>query len=175
MEFPFDEEWKDVIGFEGIYKVSNFGRIKNIKSHRFLKIGRYKGYSTVTFNIKINERYKQITGQRVDVIVAFAFLGIPYNFESPYVNHKDGNQYNNKIDNLEWTYKPYVPLYKGKPTKIINVYYCIDNTKYLIMSDTITRISIKLNLAIKRIKTYINSNKPIRSQVTNKEYYLESL
>jgi hypothetical protein len=94
------EVWKDIKGFEGLYKVSNLGRVKsfiNIKEGFILKnsIGGC-GYARV--NLFKKEKPHQ---QRVHVIVSKAFLDENYTQKGFFCNHIDGNKQNNKLDNLE--------------------------------------------------------------------------
>lgn len=90
------EEWKDVVGYEGLYKVSNLGNVKNCLSGRILKLCNDKdGY-------KILNLYKNGVRKtyRVHRLVSKAFLTNPNNLQQ--VNHKDEDKTNNRVDNLEW-------------------------------------------------------------------------
>jgi hypothetical protein len=95
------EIWKDIKGYEGLYQVSNLGRVKSLgnsksKKEKILKpFKRGRGYLTVKlFN---NNKKKQIFIHR---LVAETFIDNPDNL--PQVNHKDENKQNNLLDNLEW-------------------------------------------------------------------------
>jgi len=105
------EEWKDIKGYEGLYQVSSYGRIKSIDrpipykgrsdKNRIIK-GKMKvptttdkGYLKVT--IFKNGKGKTREIQR---IVAETFIPNPLNKEQ--VNHIDGNKTNNHVENLEW-------------------------------------------------------------------------
>lgn len=89
------EVWKPIKGFEGLYEVSNFGRIKN-RHGRILKPRLYDNkYLYVILYRK--QAYKNF---RVHRITAQTFIPNPLNF--PEVNHKDGNKLNNNCLNLEW-------------------------------------------------------------------------
>ena len=90
------EEWRPVRDYEGLYEVSNFGRIRSLKfgKTKVLKPGkRRRGYLFVTF-LK-NSKKKHHSVHR---LVFEAFNGkIPDGFE---VNHIDENPSNNRLDNL---------------------------------------------------------------------------
>lgn len=101
------EIWKDIVGYEGLYQVSNLGNVKRLKGYK----GRGKGYIVEEHLIKPsinsngyqnvvlckNGKTKTFTMHR---LVAIAFL---YNSDNlPQVNHKDENKLNNCVDNLEW-------------------------------------------------------------------------
>ena len=94
------EIWKDIRGYEGLYQVSNYGRIKRtLKTKpegRILKplIGK-DGYLQI--NLSKNNSTKT---QRVHRLVAIAFIENPNDY--PIVNHKDENVKNNRAENLEW-------------------------------------------------------------------------
>jgi hypothetical protein len=94
------EIWKDVVGYEGLYQVSNLGRLKSPpkKGHKgcIMKPSIKKdGYVRIQL-IKCS-KYKTLYVHR---IVAEAFL--QHDSERNEVNHIDGNKSNNKLENLEW-------------------------------------------------------------------------
>lgn len=117
------EIWKDCKGYEGLYQVSNLGRVWSIRSQRYLK-GSYDkdGYIQVYLTAK-NGKTKI---ERVHRLVALVFLDNPNNY--PQVNHKDENKGNNCVDNLEWRDAKYNTTYsKDKAIKCIElnkVYKC---------------------------------------------------
>lgn len=98
-----DEEWRDVIGFENNYQVSNLGRIRS-KERRSpsgqrlpSKLKSLSGTIYKTVNLwKDNVSYNKL----VHRAVAEAFIPNPSNL--PEVNHKDKDTTNNCVDNLEW-------------------------------------------------------------------------
>ena len=90
------EIWKDIIGFEGIYEISNLGRIRRIKTGRILSTRRSDDwYITVTL-YKDKKRY----GKSLHRLVSEAFISNPDNL--PEVNHRDEDKTNNRVDNLEF-------------------------------------------------------------------------
>lgn len=96
----FKEEWKDLLGAEGIYKISNTGRILSLNYGRKgfskeLQTHLHDGYFYIT--LKIKGRRRRVGVHR---LVAETFLPNPQNL--PFVNHKDENPQNNNVDNLEW-------------------------------------------------------------------------
>jgi len=103
------EIWKDVVGYEGLYQVSNLGRIKSYPQKIKTKLGYYRNVEsrilspgTLEGGYKHVALYKNNNNKswRVHRLVALAF--IPNPLDLPEVNHKDENPSNNKIDNLEW-------------------------------------------------------------------------
>lgn len=91
----YEEIWKDIKGYEGIYQVSTYGRIKN-SSGKVLKQTIAKGY----YYISLNKNHKAST-KSVHRIVALTFLPNGYSKKKE-VNHIDENKLNNKLNNLEW-------------------------------------------------------------------------
>ena len=85
----------------GLYEVSNMGRIKSLK-RRFVTtemILKYNKTKDGYFQVGLSKDGKTKT-QRVNRIVAKAFIANPNNLSQ--VNHIDGDKTNNHIDNLEW-------------------------------------------------------------------------
>lgn len=92
------EEWRDIEGYEGLYMVSNFGRVVSFQgcNPRIMKLGMTrKGYQCV--GLQKENQHKTCVVHR---LVAKAFIPNPDNL--PQVNHKDECKTNNRVDNLEW-------------------------------------------------------------------------
>ena len=107
------EVWKDIDGFEGLYQVSSFGRVKSLK--RYVKKSNGK---TMLVNERIckpfvNKGYFYVTlsknghqpNKKVHRLVASAFIPNPKSL--PHINHKDEVLSNNKASNLEWCTEDY--------------------------------------------------------------------
>lgn len=93
------EEWRDVVGYEEHFQVSNKGRIFSKRTNKILALGvNKKGYSVLS--TRIGGRNGICKCFRVHILVAKAFIPNPHN--KPIVNHKDGNKLNNEDWNLEW-------------------------------------------------------------------------
>lgn len=102
------EIWKEISGFDGLYKVSNHGRIKTVSrvvdfglNTRVVKetVRKLKPKPDGYLSVVIYSNHKQHT-LYVHRLVAKEFCD-GYN-ESLQVNHKDGNRKNNYFENLEW-------------------------------------------------------------------------
>ena len=93
-----EEQWLDISGYEGLYQISNFGRVKSFyfKNPRILKPHKVKGYSNV--ELYKNKKKKQFYIHR---LVMENFCPIE-NMNVLDVNHKDEDKSNNHISNLEW-------------------------------------------------------------------------
>lgn len=106
-----EEIWKDVVGFEQYFRVSNLGRVFSKRTNKILVQTKLKcGYMAI--NTRIGGRRGTCHSLRVHRMVADAFLEAPtedqqkFAAKSAYgkvwVNHKDGNKLNNQLCNLEW-------------------------------------------------------------------------
>ena len=89
-----NEIWRDVVGYEGLYEVSNLGRIRRGERIKKPHVD-HGGYLTVWLS-----EHSKMKCLKVHRIVALAF--IPNHESKRTVNHIDGNKQNNCVDNLEW-------------------------------------------------------------------------
>jgi len=156
------EIWKDIEGYEGVYKVSNLGRVKTMSrvvpynhaltrerhtrttKEAIRKIGNCKGYNTVNIS---KDGLCRTT--RLCRVVATAFIPNPEN--KPCVNHIDSNKSNDCVSNLEWcTYKE-------------NMAHAKENglVRYNLGSDNANSIKIKCTLTNKTFDTIKDAAKYI--------------
>lgn len=107
------EVWKDIEGYEGLYQVSNLGRVKSLERNvvysgqtrhvkeRIMKQTEKKGGRCEQGYLQICLKKNNVVKNfRVHRLVANAFIQNPEGKET--VNHIDGNKHNNCVDNLEW-------------------------------------------------------------------------
>ena len=118
------EIWKDVKDYEGLYQVSNLGRVKRLEWKRF-SLGKWQTMkekilkqtisTTGYWHISLNKNGSHNT-YKVHRLVARAF--IPNPDDLPCINHKDNNPLNNKVENLEWCTYKYNNNYKDHNKKL---------------------------------------------------------
>ena len=105
-----EEEFRDVKGYEGLYKVSNLGNVislcRRVKakndSFRIISSKVIKGYESASgyFLVRLYKN-KKAKGRTIHSLVAEAFLGHTPNGHNLVVNHIDFNRKNNQVSNLE--------------------------------------------------------------------------
>lgn len=117
------EVWKDINGFEGLYQVSNLGRVKSMArkvvfgydseyqtSEKILSPHTARGYKQVMLSQNGIRYYRQIHR-----LVAEAFIPNPNNY--PIINHKNEIRDDNRVENLEWCTHTYNLAYNGNRAK----------------------------------------------------------
>lgn len=111
------EEWRDIQGYEGLYQVSNSGKVRSLN---FNKTGESKerkpshdsdGYLVMTLHKNgVKKMYK------VHRLVALAFLKKPVGCDQ--INHIDEDKDNNDVSNLEWCTVEYNLRYGTRGKKV---------------------------------------------------------
>lgn len=89
--------WRDIVGYEGYYKISEYGDIFSIKSNKIKKIRVNIRHGYLDIDLYKDGKCKW---KRVHRLVAEAFISNPNNL--PIVMHIDNNKQNNHYTNLKW-------------------------------------------------------------------------
>ena len=127
-----NEIWKDVVGYEGLYQVSNLGNVRSVERTINMEHPRY-GSAIVKYESKelrgyLNERgYRKVCLTKnkhskirfVHRLVAEAFIPNPNKL--PQINHKDEDKTNNHVDNLEWCTNKYNTNYGEKRKQKLSI------------------------------------------------------
>ena len=107
------EEWRDIKGFEGLYQISSYGRVKSLERTVWNGKGYYKKSEKIRKGYDNGDGYLYVNlckegkrkQYRINRLVAMAFIPNPNNL--PEVNHKDENTKNNCVENLEYCSRSY--------------------------------------------------------------------
>jgi len=134
------EIWKDILGYEGLYQVSDLGNIKSLnrivpreKGPYYLN-GKHMKITTTVGGYRIvrlsNVKSKNYLVHR---LVAIAFLNNPKNYKD--VDHIDQNPSNNNVGNLRWASRSLNNINsevrcKNKTSKFIGVHFCKQTSKW---------------------------------------------
>lgn len=151
------EEFRDVVGYEGLYKVSNLGNVYSCYTNRMLSPGTtLDGYMYVGLR-----KNKQRTNHFIHRLVAQAFISNPDNL--PIINHIDENPKNNCVSNLEWCNYIYNATYNDAHIKrglamSKHVYAYNNNCELVYEFDSARKAAKELCVSSGRICTCCNSN-----------------
>jgi hypothetical protein len=124
------EFWKDVVGYEGIYQVSNFGNVKSLDRYItrsdgcvYFRRGKLRPKLKNTdgyYHLKLCRNGGYVT-KRIHRLVAEAFIPNPRNL--PEINHIDTDRTNNMVNNLEWC------------TRYENIQHCLKLGNHVCQTD----------------------------------------
>ena len=91
------EIFKDIVDYEGLYQISNLGRVKSLKfnKEKLLKPVKRNGYHRFIFYKDYSKTFS------LHRLLMLTFKPEEY-FEGAVINHIDGDKLNNNLDNLEW-------------------------------------------------------------------------
>lgn len=172
-----EEVWKDIPEYEGLYQVSNLGRVRSLDRYiptrtgrgkqtgRVLKLHKcYKGYLRV--GLSVDKKTFRTGAHR---LVAKAFIPNPEN--KPQVNHVNGIKNDNNVNNLEWVTNTENINHAFK-NNLINLKYGENHHMSKITNKqmdeilvkrkngyTLNQLSIEYKLSISAISNRINKNK----------------
>lgn len=93
-------EWRDVVGFEGLYRVSNNGEVVSLPKRGYKKGTMKLSVSHYGYHVLNLRKDGKSFCKKVHRLVAEAFIPNPNGYEV--VNHIDGDKTNNNVSNLEW-------------------------------------------------------------------------
>jgi hypothetical protein len=102
------EQWKDIPDYEGLYQVSDLGRVKSLE-RRVFTLNKNCIYKPIIIKSFVTKRgYFEVRlctnntskAKKIHRLLAESFIPNPN--QKPQVNHIDANRLNNKISNLEW-------------------------------------------------------------------------
>ena len=153
-----DKEWRDIKGYEGLYKISSNGEIYSLISgkERKLKISKSNGYVLI-------DLYKDGIGKwyRVHRLVAEAFIPNPNNL--PIVMHLDNNKQNNHYTNLKWgtISENTQQAFDDELIDAFDTYLLTNRTNKIICKGYIEIIELT-GYSKNSIYEYIKTNKPIK-------------
>jgi len=107
-----NEIWKDISGYEGLYQVSNSGKVKSLKFNRILKC--HTQHNILMVNLKKDSKNRLFN---LPKLVASAFLTNVNNYY--YLRYKDNDYTNCRVDNLVWKSKKIPPTQLEKARRVI--------------------------------------------------------
>lgn len=99
-----EEEWKDIVGYEGLYKISSHGKIKNLKRDKIIKNSYDKSCGNYRVTLSKNNNKKVVT---VKSLMAEHFLVNLYSFDNCLILFKDEDNSNHNFNNLYYAPKNY--------------------------------------------------------------------
>lgn len=93
------EEWRDIEGYENLYQVSSFGRVKSLRKSQIIKLR--KDYKEDLWGLYLYKNGEK-EWHTIQYLVLKTFVGIPDDGNNYVMLHLDGHVNNNRLDNLIW-------------------------------------------------------------------------
>ncbi len=165
------EIWKDVVGYEGVYQVSNIGVVRSVDrfdGNRFRKGVTLKaktndgGYKTVHLRNKLTSKESWPT---IHKLVAEAFIPNPEN--KPTVNHEDGDKLNNLESNLKWATHQEQTVHAFKNNLMVvrgNTLYDDD------YKQRVKEYHLKNNISVKKLAKHFGISEPTATRIVRGKY-----
>lgn len=180
------EKWKDICGYEGIYQVSNLGRIKRLETNTCYGKGNYyraehlvsvneRGNGYLRCHLSKNGKTKCFNVHR---LVAIAFIENPTNL--PTVNHIDEDKTDNRDWNLEWATMSYQNQYgvgainRNKAKEMPIMQMDMDDN-YIKTWNSIKEVSEALNLNPSTVVCVCKNKRRYKSTGGYKFKYMEDM
>ncbi len=139
------EIWKDIKEYKGLYKISNFGRVKSFcLSTPRIKCLKKNNSGYMLVNLRKNNKQKMPSVHR---LVALHFLSNPEKYKQ--VNHKNGNKLDNTVQNLEWcssSQNIFHAFEAGLRTR--QKYYCVELERIFTGGEQVARFLSKSSSAV---------------------------
>ena len=172
------EIWKDMYGFENLYEISTYGRVRSKdrividvngrKMHyksKMMKLQYKKIKGSTYFRVQVNLwKNNKCFSKTVSRLVALTFIPNPDNL--PQVNHKDEDPTNNNISNLEWCDAKYNVNYgtrneRANKAKYKKVKIYDENFNYIKTCESIKQAASEVNgddSSVTKVCKFKNSN-----------------
>lgn len=169
------EEWRDIPGYEGLYQVSDDGRVRGLRRGKDLHLTLFphSGY----LYVGLSKGGKQTTAV-VHRLVAMAFIPNPEN--KPSVNHIDGCKTNNVVSNLEWVtpkentaHAIRTGLLDPKMSRVTPIMALNKETGELIKFRSIAEAANQLGLNKSEISRQANRNLDYRKGTTGQYFFIQ--
>lgn len=155
-----NEIWKSIPNYEGLYEISNFGRVKSLKKNLIMNCSIRNTRYNSTYLYKLGNS-KQFLIHR---LVAISFIDNPNNL--PEVNHINGNKNDNNVNNLEWvTRSTNIKHSYDKLGKIAPFSKIVINLDNGIFYNSAKEAAKSINISYSCLRAMLNNQNPNRTNL----------